>query len=95
MINTYVFWPYFDNRGSSGRLSQPIISTSAGGTCVSLPGVIYLESQFLRDPTDNTKRIVIRKENGIFAGYHLHTKFSTLKVRSSLNLRNGCKPAGL
>ena len=38
--NTYLFLGYILTiTGSSGRLSQPMTSTSAGGTCDSLPGM--------------------------------------------------------
>ena len=51
----------------------------------------YSESQLLCDPAENVHGVLIRKKyqtDFCFVSFYLHLKFSTLKLRYSLSLRN-------
>ena len=56
---------------------------------------LYLESQLLLNPAENVHGVLIRKKYQIdfkFVSFYLHMKFSILKLRCSLSLRNDCEP---
>ena len=60
MMNTYLFWLYFDHqRQFRTPVTTDIISTSAGGTCDSLLDTIkYMNGQELfREDPDETVRM--------------------------------------